>query len=212
MPRSQDGLARLVQRDGASERVVDAFRKVAREDFVPERARDEAYADRPVGIPEQQTTSQPSLIARMIDAMSLSNGDRVLEVGTGYGFQTALLMHLADSVFSIERHEQLAAAARANLARVGLDGSRIVVGDGWLGLPGEAPFDAIIVSAAASEIPQALAEQLAEGGRLVIPLAEAMGDEVTLFVKREGELERVRVVTPARFVPLVHDEGRHPGR
>ena len=203
MPKSQEGLARLVESDGASERVVEAFRRVAREGFVPPENKRDAYFDRPVALPEHQTTSQPSLIARMIDALALRPSDRVLEVGTGYGFQTALLSELGAEVFSIERHSELAEAARANLDRAGFGSATVVVGDGWQGLPAEAPFDGIVVSAAATALPPALERQLADGGRLVIPLVRRRGDEVVLFEKREDRLKRVRVLTPARFVPLV---------
>ncbi|HYN35376.1 MAG TPA: protein-L-isoaspartate(D-aspartate) O-methyltransferase [Actinomycetota bacterium] len=203
MPKTQEELAQLVERDGASPEVVEAFRSVAREDFVPDRGRREAYLDRPVALPEHQTTSQPSLIGRMIDALELGPEDRVLEVGTGYGFQTALLSKLAGEVYSIERHEDLAEMARSNLARSGIDSVHVEVGDGWQGLPEHAPFDAIVVSAAAVGVPPALIDQLAEGGRMVIPLAGPREDEVVLFEKRGGRLPRVRLITPARFVPLV---------
>jgi protein-L-isoaspartate(D-aspartate) O-methyltransferase len=206
MPRSQDGLARLVGREGVSDRVTEAFRAIDRADFVPHDARAEAYADRPIPIPEGQTTSQPSLIARMIDVASVQADDRVLEVGTGYGFQTALLAHLAREVVSIDRHESLAARARANLERAGVRNVTVLTGDGWQGAPEHAPFEAIVVSAAASEVPRALTDQLSDGGRLVIPVRAPMGDEVLLFVKRGGELVRDRLVTPARFVPLVPGE------
>lgn len=203
MPKTQEELAQLVEKDGASPEVVEAFRSVAREDFVPDRGRREAYLDRPVALPEHQTTSQPSLIGRMIDALELGPEDRVLEVGTGYGFQTALLSKLAGEVYSIERHEDLAEMARSNLARSGIDSVHVEVGDGWQGLPEHAPFDAIVVSAAAVGVPSALIDQLAEGGRMVIPLAGPREDEVILFEKRGGRLQRVRLITPARFVPLV---------
>ena len=203
MPKTQEELAQLVEKDGASPEVVEAFRNVAREDFVPDRGRREAYLDRPVAIPEHQTTSQPTLIARMIDALELGPEDRVLEVGTGYGFQTALLSQLAGDVYSVERHEDLAEMARSNLVRAGIDSVHVEVGDGWEGLPAHAPFDAIVVSAAAAGIPPALVDQLAEGGRMVIPLAGPREDEVVLFEKRGGRLQRVRLITPARFVPLV---------
>lgn len=203
MPKTQEELAQLVEKDGASPEVVEAFRSVAREDFVPDRGRREAYLDRPVALPEHQTTSQPSLIGRMIDALELGPEDRVLEVGTGYGFQTALLSKLAGEVYSIERHEDLAEMARSNLARSGIDSVHVEVGDGWQGLPEHAPFDAIVVSAAAVGVPPALIDQLAEGGRMVIPLAGPREDEVVLFEKRGGRLQRVRLITPARFVPLV---------
>ncbi|CAN5625453.1 protein-L-isoaspartate(D-aspartate) O-methyltransferase [soil metagenome] len=203
MPRSREGLARLVAREVASNRVAEAFRKVDRADFVPQAAQAEAYRDRPVGIPERQTTSQPSLIARMIDVAGVGEDDRVLEVGTGLGFQTALLATLSNDVVSIDRFSALTAAARANLERAGVLGVTLLTGDGWQGAPEHAPFHVIIVSAAASEVPTALADQLLEGGRLVIPVQGHGGDEVILFVKGREHLERRRLVTPARFVPLV---------
>ena len=206
MPMTQEGLARLVQRDGVSSEVVDAFRSVDRAAFVPVASRREAYRDRPVGIPAGQTTSQPSLIARMIDALSLGPDDRVLEVGTGFGFQTALLTRLAGEVFSIERHAELADAARRNLAAVGIENVNVEVGDRWKGLPEFAPFDAIVVSAAASEVPPDLVAQLRDGARLVIPVEGPTGADVILFQRRGQDLRRIRVITPARFVPLV------PGR
>jgi protein-L-isoaspartate(D-aspartate) O-methyltransferase len=204
--RDRESLARLIESEGLSDkRIARAFRTIAREDFVPEGARSEAYQDRPIPIPEQQTTSQPSLIARMIDAAAPQEEDRVLEVGTGFGFQTALLSLLAREVFSIERHPGLAEVAARNLKGAGIENAEVVVGDGWLGYPGKAPFDAIVVSAAAGGVPAALADQLAEGGRLVIPLAGMLGDEVWLLVKKGGRVERVRMITPARFVPLVQE-------
>jgi protein-L-isoaspartate(D-aspartate) O-methyltransferase len=203
MPRSQEGLARLVEKEGASPEVVEAFRRVAREDFVPRRSRREAYLDRPIGLPAGQTTSQPSLIARMIDALEPTPTDRVLEIGTGYGFQTALLSHLVREVFSIERHVDLAEMAKENLAGAGMASPVVVEGDGWEGLVDKAPFDGIVVSAAASKVPPALVAQLNEGGRLVIPVAGAFGDDVILFLKDGGEIKKVRTITPARFVPLV---------
>ncbi len=207
MPMTQEGLARLVQREAVSREVADAFRKVDRAGFVPPGSRREAYRDRPVGLPEEQTTSQPSLIARMIDALALQPTSRVLEVGTGFGFQTALLARLAGEVVSIERHGQLADAARKNLAAAGCDGVRIVVGDGRKGVAELAPYDGIVVSAAAPEIPPDLVAQLADGGRLVIPLVGARGAEVVLFQKSAGALVRLRMLTPARFVPLVSEDG-----
>jgi protein-L-isoaspartate(D-aspartate) O-methyltransferase len=204
MPRTQEGLARLVEREGLKDaRIAEAFRKVRRADFVPRGSERDAYSDRPVGIPESQTTSQPSLIARMIDAVEPGPGDRALEVGTGLGFQTALLAQLVAEVVSIERWDSLARQARAALDRAGVTNVEIVVGDGWKGAPEHAPFDEIVVSAAATGVPKALGEQLVEGGRMVIPVRAERGDDVLLFKKVGGELARVRLVTPARFVPLV---------
>lgn len=203
MPRSKQGLVRLLRREGIDDRVVRAFERVDRSDFVPEHRVDDAYGDRPVGLPEGQTTSQPSLIARMIEAAAPRSDGRVLEVGTGYGFQTALLALLAERVVSIERFEVLAAAARENLQKAGIANASVIVGDGWRGVPAEAPFDSIVVSAAATSVPPALEEQLAEGGRLVIPVKARISDEVLLFTKSDGELKKLALLTPARFVPLV---------
>src|SRR5919106_2003800 len=204
MPRTQEGLARLIEREGVRDkRIVEAFRTVDRADFVPKRFRFDAYRDRPVGIPEDQTTSQPSLIARMIDVTAPTPDDNVLEVGAGYGFQTALLASVAKKVTAIELWPSLAKAAAENLERAGVVNARVIVGDGWVGFEEAAPYDVIIVSAAADEVPDALVEQLADGGRLIIPVREPTGDNVYVFVKRGGRLERGRLVTPARFVPLV---------
>ncbi len=207
MPRSKHGLVRLLRREGIDERVVDAFIRVPREHFVPLAARGESYGDRPIPLPQGQTTSQPSLIARMIEAIRPTASDRVLEVGTGYGFQTALLAQLVRNVVSVERFEDLAEAARRNLARASIENVRVYVGDGWDGVADEAPFDGIIVSAAAVEVPVRLKEQLAEGGRLVIPVKARSSDEVLLFEKRQGRVEKVSLLTPARFVPLVREGG-----
>ncbi len=205
MPSGREGLARLVEREGVGPRVVAAFRAVARADFVPEHSRQEAYEDRPIEILERQTTSQPSLIARMIEAADVLPGDRVLEVGTGFGYQTALIAALGAEVVSVDRNASIAEVARANLEAAGID-AEIVVGDGWGGWPERAPYDAIVVSASASEVPAALEEQLRDGGRLVIPVRATRGDEVLVFVKRRGHLVKTRLLTPARFVPLVPGE------
>ena len=210
MPRTQEGLAELVHREGVADRIAHAFETVDRADFVPEAERENAYQDRPIGLPRSQTTSQPSLIARMVDAVDPEPEDKVLEVGTGYGFQTALLASLVAQVVSIERHAELAGAARANLERTGFANVQVVVGDGWKGVPDKAPFDGIVVSASAESFPEELGAQLAEGGRIVIPLARALGDDVLCFIKRAGGIRQERLVTPARFVPLV--KGSEPTR
>jgi protein-L-isoaspartate(D-aspartate) O-methyltransferase len=146
----------------------------------------------------------------MIDVAEPGRDDRVLEVGTGFGFQTALLAQLVERVVSIDRHRSLTNAAAGNLARAGVKDVVLLTGDGWEGAPEYAPFDAIIVAAAAPEVPRALADQLAEGGRLVIPVSTFAGDEVLLFGKADGVLQRRRLVTPARFVPLVQERSRRP--
>ncbi|MFN2587812.1 MAG: protein-L-isoaspartate(D-aspartate) O-methyltransferase [Actinomycetota bacterium] len=205
MPKTNEGLARLVRGDLGPGRIADAFTEVDRAGFVPPGSTD-VYRDRPVPIPEGQTTSQPSLIARMIEALDPRPDDRVLEVGTGYGYQTALLAKLCREVVSIERWESLAEQARKNLAAAGTQNADVIVGDGWKGCRARAPFDGIVVAAAATEVPSAYHEQLADGGRLVIPVKRRGSDEVTLYVKGDAELEAVRLVAPARFVPLVRED------
>jgi protein-L-isoaspartate(D-aspartate) O-methyltransferase len=188
------------------ERVLEAIRAVPRRGFVPAGAVALAEVDRPVRIPHDQVTTQPSLVARMVAALELNGPERVLEIGTGYGWQTALLARLADRVFSVERFADLAETARENLARVEIESVEIVVGDGTEGLPEHAPFDAIVVSAAFTEVPRPLVDQLDDGGRLVQPIGPGGDDVVLLFAKRGDELEEVRAVSGARFVRLY---GRH---
>lgn len=200
-----DGRAALLETisaSGVSARVVDAFRQVDRRDFVPPDVRD-PYVDKPIEILEHQTTSQPSLIAQMVDAADVLPGDRVLEIGTGFGFQTAVLAKLAGTVVSVERHESISVQAASHLERVGITNVDLVVGDGWLGVPDKRPYDAIIVSAAAARVPDAFVAQLVAGGRLVIPVRTDNGDDVLLYLRSDDHLVKVRLLTPARFVPLV---------
>jgi protein-L-isoaspartate(D-aspartate) O-methyltransferase len=160
--------------------------------------------DTPIPIPHGQITTQPSLVARMVEALSLEEDERVLEIGTGYGWQTALLARLAREVFSVERFDDIAEAARAALA--GRENVHVVVGDGSEGLPEQAPFDAILVSAAYPTVPAPLAQQLPEGGRLVQPLGPGGAEDLVLFEKRCGALQRIRSLGGAHFVRL---HGRH---
>jgi protein-L-isoaspartate(D-aspartate) O-methyltransferase len=187
-------------------RVLAAFEAVPRVAFVPDGLRELADRDEPVPIARRQVTTQPSLIARMLEALDLGGDERVLEVGTGLGFQTALLAQLTSFVWSVERWEELALAARLNLQRCGITNARVVVGDGSLGLEEHAPFDAVIVSAAFHRVPPPLADQLADGGRLVQPIGPGGQDEVVLFTRGDRGLERTASVTGAHFVPLY---GRH---
>lgn len=208
MPEDKEGLARLVASMRLEDpRIAEAFRAVDRAGYVPAAVVEDAYLDRPLPLPEAQTTSQPTLIALMIDAAAPGPLDTVLEIGTGFGFQTALLAYLSKEVVSVERHASLAADARRNLERNGVKNVSVYVGDGWQGFEPEAPYDAIVVSAAASELPTALVGQLAEGGRLVVPVTGIRGDDVGLYVKRGEDVVQERLVSPARFVPLVRDEG-----
>jgi protein-L-isoaspartate(D-aspartate) O-methyltransferase len=205
--RTQQGLARAVIREGVRDpRVLQAFREVPRAAFVPADQLDRAYRDVPVPIPHQQVTTQPSLVAKMVEALELGGDEKVLEVGTGLGFQTALLSRLARSVWSVERWPDLAAAARSNLQRHGADNVEVVVGDGSEGMPSEAPFDAVLVSAAFPQVPEPLATQLALGGRLVQPIGAGGSEEVIQFVQGPDGLAARRSVSGARFVRLY---GRH---
>lgn len=192
-------------------RVLAAFRAVPRAWFVPPEAAGQAYLDVPVRIPHGQVTTQPSLIAAMVAALGLTGGERVLEVGTGLGFQTAILARLARRVVSVERFADLAAQARANLAAAGVDGVTVVVGDGTLGVPEHAPYQAIVVAAASPRVPGPLVAQLADGGRLVHPVGPGGREEVTVFSKRAGRLVADTRLVPARFVPLVGAHGTPGG-
>ncbi len=183
--------------------VLEAVGAVPRAAFVPAGLAGRAYRDEPLPIPHGQVTTQPSLVARMVEALALTGSERVLEVGTGYGWQTALLARLAGDVWSVERWPDLAEAARRHLACAGVDDVRIVVGDGSAGIPEGSPFDAIVVAAAFPRVPPPLVEQLAEGGRLVQPIGPAGRDDVLLFEKADGCLVERRFVTGAHFVPLV---------
>lgn len=191
-------------------RLLAALATTPRDRFVPPRHAGRAPFDEPIPIGHGQPTSQPSLIAQMIDALRLSGTETVLEIGTGYGYQTALLARMARRVYSMERHADLARHARANLAAAGVSGAEVLVGDGTAGLPEHAPFDAVVVSATARTVPAPLAEQLAEGGRLVMPIHEELGETVVLFGKRHGRLVQERLLTPARFVPLIGEHADDP--
>jgi protein-L-isoaspartate(D-aspartate) O-methyltransferase len=197
-------LVRAARDEGVTnERVLEAFRRIRRERFVPGEWVGQADVDRPIPIAHGQVTTQPSLVARMVAALSLVGDERVLEVGTGLGFQTAILAHVAREVVSIERFADLAEAARENLAAAGVGNVAVIVGDGTLGAPARAPFDAIVVSAAAPEVPSPLVDQLREGGRLVFPVGTGGAEDVTAFRKLEGRLVAEQVVVPAHFVRLV---------
>jgi len=189
------------------ERVLEAFRLVRREDFVPPDWVGQAYRDRPIPIPHRQVTTQPSLVGQMVAGLHLDGTERVLEVGTGLGFQTAILAKLAREVLSIERFGDLAAWAERNLRRAGIENVDVTVGDGTLGLPGHAPFDAIIVAAAAPTVPAPLVGQLADGGRIAHPVGPGGTDTVTTYRKDRDRLVSEGPVIPAHFVRLVGAHG-----
>jgi protein-L-isoaspartate(D-aspartate) O-methyltransferase len=188
------------------ERVLEAMAAVPRELFVSDRLATRAYADSALPIADQQTISQPWVVAAICQALELRGGEKVLEVGTGSGYSTAILARLADHVISIERFENLAREAAERLEGLGCDNVEVRVGDGTLGAGDDAPFDAIAVHASAPAPPPALLEQLAPGGRLVLPVAEPGADVLYSLVKSGDEFERRRIA-PCRFVPLVGEHG-----
>ena len=191
----------------ADSRVLEAMRTVRRASFVPRELRREVGSDYAIPIGMAQTTSQPSLIAMMIEALDLQPEDTVLEIGTGYGYEAALLSKLARRVFSVERIPELAEVARRNLEAEGALNVKIVTGDGTLGLPEAAPFDGIVVAAAFVRVPAPLADQLAPGGKLVMPVGNGGGDLVKVFQRQGGDLLEKRVLCGARFVPLLGANG-----
>lgn len=196
--------SQLRARGISDERLLDAMLRVPRHEFAPEHYRDQAYEDHPLPIGQGQTISQPYIVARMLEALALSATDKVLEVGTGSGYVTALLAELAAQVFSVERHAVLADAATELLGGMGYTNVRAIVGDGSQGFAAGAPYDAIIVSAAAAEVPLALLEQLAEGGRMIIPVGPPDSQQLQLIRMENGQ-PRTALHELCRFVPLVSD-------
>jgi protein-L-isoaspartate(D-aspartate) O-methyltransferase len=191
-------------RDISDPRVLAALRKVPRHQFVPEQLRAAAYEDHPLPIGEGQTISQPYIVGIMSELMGLTGNERVLEVGTGSGYQAAVLAELAKEVYSVEILEPLARRAAATLRELGYAGIVVRAGDGYLGWPEAAPFDAIMVTAAPDHIPRPLIDQLKVGGRLVIPVGDFF-QELLQCVKKPQGLE-CRSIIPVRFVPLTGDE------
>lgn len=182
--------------------VLDAMLRVPRHEFVPEPYQSQAYEDHPIPIGDGQTISQPYIVALMLQSLELSPADKVLEVGTGSGYVTALLAEIVSQVFSIERHPALATNARQLLARLGYANVQVFTGDGSLGLPESAPFDAIMVSAAAPDLPPALLAQLREHGRMIIPIGSAESQQLQ-FVRIKNGQPAISLRELVRFVPLV---------
>jgi len=196
----------LRRRGITDERVLAAMTRVPRELFVPERLAARAYDDGALPIGHRQTISQPFVVATLCSLLALEGHERVLDVGTGSGYQAAVLAELAAEVVTIERIAALADEARARLAAAGYANVDVHVGDGSLGVPERAPFDGIAVAAAAPTVPPALYAQLAEGGRLVLPRGSRWGQELVLVVRGpDRPIERISI--PCRFVPLLGDEG-----
>jgi protein-L-isoaspartate(D-aspartate) O-methyltransferase len=196
----------LRRRGIEDERVLTAMEAVPREVFLPTALRDRAYDDSALPIGEEQTISQPWIVAAICQALELEGSELVLEVGTGSGYSAAVLARLAAHVVSIERHEPLSREAATVLQSLGAGNVEVVVGDGSLGVPERAPFDAIAVHATAPAPPPALVDQLTDGGRLVVPVSGDEADTLTLL-RRRGERVETMDLGPCRFVPLIGEEG-----
>jgi protein-L-isoaspartate(D-aspartate) O-methyltransferase len=195
----------LFDRGIRSPAVLAAMRDVPRHLFVPENYSRDAYSDGPLAIGEGQTISQPYVVGLMTELLGLAGGEKVLEVGTGSGYQAAVLARMAASVYTIERHPSLADRARKALAAVGADNVQVIVGDGSRGLPEFAPYNAIVITAAAPEVPRTLLGQLADGGRLVLPVGGKRGQRLQL-IRRVGDRFSRKKLAPVAFVPL---RGQH---
>jgi protein-L-isoaspartate(D-aspartate) O-methyltransferase len=198
-----ENLVRTITDEGVRDpRLLDALCAVPRAGFVPTNLAQQAYEDKPLPIPHGQVTTQPSLVAKMVEALELVGSERMLEVGAGYAWQTALLARLCGFVWAVERFGDVAEIARENLVRFGVANAEVVTGDGTKGLSEHAPYDAILVAAAFSSVPRPLDEQLTAGGRLVQPIGPGGREEVVLFEKGTRGFVRRRTIVGARFVRL----------
>ncbi len=200
--RQQMVASQLRARGVADERVLDVMARVPRHEFAPVPCRHQAYEDHPLLLRDGQTISQPYIVALMLEALALSPADRVLEVGTGSGYVTALLAELTAQVFSVERHSSLADSAREVLAGLGYSNVKVILGDGTQGLAEYSPYDAILVSAGAPEVPSALLAQLAEGGRMIMPVGTPDSQQLHLIRMEDGQ-PRTTLRELCRFVPLI---------
>jgi protein-L-isoaspartate(D-aspartate) O-methyltransferase len=189
------------------EKVLDAFREVERHKFVLPQYLPYAYADSPLPIGEGQTISQPYIVAYMTESLDLQKTDKVLEIGTGSGYQAAILAEICDSVFTIEIFEKLSEKAQQLFNQLGYDNIISKVADGYKGWPEHAPFDGIIVTCAPAEIPEPLQQQLAEGGRMIIPVGDDPVQNLFLMVKKRGKIKKQSVL-PVRFVPMIDRDGK----
>jgi protein-L-isoaspartate(D-aspartate) O-methyltransferase len=197
----------LKPRDIHDERVLAAMSKVPREAFVPENMRAQSYADSAVPIGHDQTISQPFIVAYMTEQLRLQPTDRVLEIGTGSGYQAAVLAELAKDVYTIEIVDALAKDASARLAQLGYSNAHVKIGDGYQGWPEVAPFDAIIVTCAPDKVPQPLTQQLKEGGRMIIPVGSGLDQQLFLLEKKEGQMAQ-RAILPVRFVQMAGEAAK----
>ncbi len=206
-PSSAALIRQAVDAGVTNPRILDAMGAVAREQFVPDGFRSEAAFNGPIPIGYGQTTSQPSLVAMMIEALGVNQADVVLEVGTGYGYQAAVLAQLVDRVVTIERIPELAEVAAGNLERAGITNVSVLAGDGTLGAPHHAPFGGIVVAAAFGSVPPPLVDQLLPGRRLVQPVTNERSDAVQIYRREEEGIVSVGQLCEARFVPLIGEYG-----
>lgn len=200
----------LAARDIKDERVLEAFREVPRHQFVPRESRHLAYANGPLPISQSQTISQPYIVALMTQLLELDGDEVVLEIGTGSGYQAAILAHLAGEVHTVERHKELAESAASILSALGYKNIHVHVGDGTLGWPDSAPYDGIIVTAAAPSVPKPLLKQLKDGGRVVIPVG-GRGAQFLECWQRKGSDFECDQIAPVAFVPLIGEHGWEEG-
>tara|TARA_B100000315_G_C14539687_1_gene570252 strand:+ start:517 stop:1185 length:669 start_codon:yes stop_codon:yes gene_type:complete len=197
----------IIKRGVADQRVIMAMKRVERHLFVPEKNKQMAYADTPLPIGFGQTISQPYIVAFMTEILDLKPADKVLEIGTGSGYQAAVLGEICDKVYTIEVIPPLGERAVSVLKRLGYDNVVLKIGDGYKGWKENAPFDAVIVTCSPTHIPEPLQEQLAEGGRMIIPVGEKYVQKLVYIVKKDGRLHR-KAVLPVSFVPMVSEEGK----
>lgn len=207
--RSEMVNQQILNRGIRNEQVLNAMESVKRHLFVPQEYRHLSYSDRPLPIGHGQTISEPRIVALMTDYLNLKEHEKVLEIGTGSGYQSAVLAEIVDQVYTVEIVEELAQRARTTLNKLGYDNVHIRIGDGYKGWEAHAPYDAIIVTASPTDIPPPLKEQLAEGGRMVIPVGGSVYQKLVLLRKKNGKVKQTDV-TSVRFVPMVDEEGdRH---
>lgn len=197
----------IEQRGVSNPRVLDALKKVQRHRFVPKKYRSFAYNDYPLPIGEGQTISQPYIVALMTEILNPDKGAKVLEIGTGSGYQAAILAELYKQVYTIEIIDTLGEQAKKLLSKLGYKNIHVKIGDGYKGWKKNSPFDAIIVTCAPSHIPQPLKDQLAEGGKMIIPVGKAYNQKLVLLTKKEGKMKKIEVI-PVRFVPMMGIDGK----
>lgn len=205
-PRERMVTTQIIARGIKDPRVIEAMRKVPRHLFVPKKIRGRAYDDRPLPIGEGQTISQPYIVAFMTEALNLSSGDKALEIGTGSGYQAAILAEIVKEVYTIEIRPRLGETARERLKEMGYSNIFVEIGDGYKGWPEKAPFNAVIVTCAPERIPRPLIDQLTEGGRMIIPVGEEGGIQELVLMKKEKGMIIRKEVMKVLFVPMITEE------